>query len=152
MRLWREGVTPEAFGSHFEEAKTRPRSFFIEFLAPSPRRIVWGAFRGSTMLGFIRLQREGRGVRRHIYSMYVTPAERGRGLARRLLRLAIRQARRAPQVRQVCLKVTATNVPARALYRSIGFRDYGLDHDTFTADGVWHSTYRMRKFVRSRAR
>ncbi len=53
------------------------------------------------------------------------------------------------KVKQIHLMVETTN-PALALYRSLGFCDFGIDRDAYQVAGVFHSEYLMRKFVRSR--
>ena len=126
-------MNPTSFGRTYEEQKKRPRSDFVTFLARSRRRIVWGAFHEEKLVGLVRLEAEGRGVRRYIYSMYVTPAKRGRGLARRLLKIAMTRALRVPGVKQLWLTVETTNeVALRALplrgisrVRTGGGRDQG---------------------------
>ncbi len=152
IRLRLEGLRmdPTSFGSNYEKEFARPECYFVDFLAASRRRIVWGAFRDGKMVGLVRLDHEGRGCQRFIYSMYVTAAERGRGLGRRLLKTAITRAKRAPQVRQICLTVETTNKTALDLYRSEGFAEYGIDKDTYCVDGKIYYEYLMRKFVRSR--
>jgi ribosomal-protein-alanine N-acetyltransferase len=56
----------------------------------------------------------------HIHNLAVHPAERGRGLGRRLLELALASgARRGADV--AYLEVRSSNWPARRLYRSLGF-------------------------------
>jgi ribosomal protein S18 acetylase RimI-like enzyme len=152
IRIRFEGLllNPESFGRTYAEQILRPKSDFVEFLAPSRRRILWGAFRGEKLVGLVRLEAEGRGVRRYIYSMYVTPEERGRGLARRLLKIAITRAKRAREVRQILLTVETTNAVAVGLYRSEGFRECGLEKDTICVEGKFYSEFVMRKFVRSR--
>lgn len=152
IRIRLEGLRtdPTSFGSDIEVEKARPRDYFVEYLAPSRWRIVWGAFRGDDLVGLIRLEKEGGAAHRWIYSMYVTPAERRRGLARRLMRIAITRAKRDPGVRQIYLDVETTNERALRLYRAMGFIDNGLEDEAIVVGGKTYREYRMRKFVRSR--
>ncbi len=149
LRLQGLATDPASFGSDVEVEKARPRSYFEDYLAPSRKRVLWGAFRGERMIAMIRLERETRSSQRYIFSLYVTPEERRQGLARRLIRTAITRALRSPVVKQIHLMVETTN-PALALYRSMGFREFGIDRDAYQVAGVFHSEYLMRKFVRSR--
>lgn len=110
---------------------------------------MWGAFRGEEMIGLIRLEQEVRASQRYIFSLYVSPPERRRGLARRLMRRAITRALRSAKVKQIHLMVEMKN-PAMALYRSMGFREYGIDRDAYQVRGVSYSEYLMRKLLRSR--
>lgn len=56
-----------------------------------------------------------------IRRMVVAPEGRGQGLGRLLLRGLLEQALADPEVRRVWLDVSADNVGARRLYRSMGF-------------------------------
>jgi ribosomal-protein-alanine N-acetyltransferase len=60
-----------------------------------------------------------------ILTFGVVPGERRRGAGRRLLEAALAQLRRSG-VGTVWLEVRASNAPAQALYRSLGFRPGGI--------------------------
>jgi ribosomal protein S18 acetylase RimI-like enzyme len=140
---------PASFGSDVAVERARPRSYFVDYLAPSRKRCLWGAFRNGELIGLIRLEQEMRASQRYIFTLYVSPPERRRGIARRLMKTAIARALRSPQVRQIHLMVETTN-PALGLYRSMGFRNYGILRDAYQVNGVFHSEFLMRKLVRSR--
>ncbi|HZR80695.1 MAG TPA: ribosomal protein S18-alanine N-acetyltransferase [Candidatus Binatia bacterium] len=57
----------------------------------------------------------------HLLNLAAASTVRGRGLGRRLLRLLLAEARRKG-ARVVTLEVSERNLPARALYESLGFR------------------------------
>jgi RimJ/RimL family protein N-acetyltransferase len=56
----------------------------------------------------------------YLYSLWLDPAARGRGLARPLVAAAVDWAR-DQRVRTVTLRVAADNVAARGVYESLGF-------------------------------
>ena len=56
----------------------------------------------------------------YLYSLWLDPAARGRGLARPLVAAAVEWARQR-RARTVTLRVAADNVVARAVYKSLGF-------------------------------
>lgn len=60
-----------------------------------------------------------------VLDVSVDPEWRRKGLARRLVRLAIARAGRA-RARAALLEVRASNAPARSLYASLGFRERGI--------------------------
>lgn len=62
----------------------------------------------------------------NVHDVYVTPAWRGRGVARRLLEAA-EDAARSRGCCKLTLEVLDGNAGALALYRRIGFEDYRLD-------------------------
>jgi [ribosomal protein S18]-alanine N-acetyltransferase len=77
---------------------------------------------GRTMAGFI-LSRVAAGEA-EILSIAISPARRGRGMARPLLDLHLRRLA-GLGARAVFLEVDEHNAPARALYRRAGFHDVG---------------------------
>jgi RimJ/RimL family protein N-acetyltransferase len=89
---------------------------------------VMGAF-DSDLIGIVGCVREPRVKRLHvalIWGMYVVPEHRGRSLGRRLLLDAIAQAEKWPELEQLWLDVTTTNLAARMLYLSCGFQVIGV--------------------------
>jgi RimJ/RimL family protein N-acetyltransferase len=74
---------------------------------------------GDRPVGLIAAQRENPDSV-YLYSLWLDPAARGRGLARPLVAAAVDWAR-DQRVRTITLRVTADNVAARAVYQSLGF-------------------------------
>jgi len=120
---------PEAFGMSPEEVGP------VEVVAERFRAntdtassFVMGAF-DPELAGIVGCARE-RGVKqRHvalIWGMYVAPERRGSGVGRRLLTAVIEQARRWPDLEQLCLDVVTVQTEARALYLACGFEVVGL--------------------------
>ena len=89
------------------------------------------AMRGRSMAGFIlsRLAAD----EAEILSVAVTSAQRGRGLARRMLDLHLRRLA-GLGVRAVFLEVEDGNVPAQRLYARAGFRGVGR-REAYYSDG-----------------
>lgn len=92
-----------------------------------PRKRLFVARRGAEVLGAIGVdllvsRHRLAHVRRRIYlhSLFVTPAARRLGLARRLTQLALDWGRSRGAV-QARLEMAAPNRSARALYESLGF-------------------------------
>jgi len=118
---------PEAFGMSPEEVG--PVEVVAErFRTETASSFVVGAF-DPGLVGIVGCVRE-RGVKqRHvamIWGMYVAPEARGGGVGRRLLAAVIEQARRWPDLEQLCLDVVTVQTEARALYQSCGFEVVGL--------------------------
>jgi ribosomal protein S18 acetylase RimI-like enzyme len=70
-------------------------------------------------VGLISAQRESAETV-YLYSLWLDPAARGHGLARRLVAAAVDWAR-MQQARTVTLRVATDNTAARAVYESLGF-------------------------------
>ncbi len=124
---------PDAFGSSYEENVTRPVESFAQWLREThnpPDRFILGAFEAGKLVGSAGLQREQGAKDRHkadIFSVYVAPELRERGVARALLTEVIARARAAPGLEQLQLAVTTHNTPARNLYAALGFETYGVE-------------------------
>jgi ribosomal protein S18 acetylase RimI-like enzyme len=56
------------------------------------------------------------------FGMYVSPAFRGQGVGRALMRTLIDEVMTRPETTTIRLWVTPTQQPARRLYASLGFR------------------------------
>ena len=69
-----------------------------------------------------------------IKGLSVSPAHRRRGVARALMRAAIREARTAG-ARRLTLRVLAHNAAARDLYAACGFEVEGVLREYFRLDG-----------------
>ena len=80
-----------------------------------------------------------------IWGMYVSPAERGSGVAREIMRALIETAR--GQVRQLQLTVMADNARARAFYERHGFELYGVEPAAVQCDGGWADEALMWRLV-----
>jgi len=70
----------------------------------------------------------------HIGTLAVAEAYRKQGVARALIRNGLEQAY-ARGARKVFLEVRAGNVPARSLYRSLGFVDFDLRKKYYSDNG-----------------
>jgi ribosomal protein S18 acetylase RimI-like enzyme len=104
-----------------------------------------GAFAGDALVGSAGLLVPSRVKQCHrgnLFGIFVSPAWRGRGLARAMLDRLLDHAR-AAGLRHVTLSVTAGNLSARALYRAVGFLTIGVEPDSLLIDGVAYDEERM---------
>ena len=118
---------PEAYHSTAEEWEV-PVAHAEARLAEN---LVFGGFSDGVLVGIVTLAlaaRPGRKLRHkaEIWNVYVDPAQRGTGLARRLMQDAIAEARRRG-LAAIVLSVSAGNLPALRLYESLGFRVFGVE-------------------------
>jgi ribosomal protein S18 acetylase RimI-like enzyme len=72
-----------------------------------------------------------------IWGMFVAPGHRGLGIGRALVVAAIEHGRSLAGVRKLQLSVITTQPAARALYRSLGFRSFGIDPEALYVDGKY---------------
>jgi len=129
---------PTAFGANHEEEKDAPLDIVAERLAPREDRAVFGALDGDRLVGIAGLRREDRLNFAHkglIWGVYVAPAARGKGVARELMLAALAFARGVPGLAKVNLHADAANVPAMALYESLGFVVFSRETDGMRVGG-----------------
>src|SRR5207245_6153457 len=115
--------SPDAFSSTFEAEKDRPLDRFAARLADA---FVLGAFRGSQLVGVAGFYVQPGPKHAHkgmLWGMYVQPRHRSAGIGRILVEAIIQHASRHVELLQ--LFVVSENAPARRLYSSLGFVEYG---------------------------
>lgn len=145
LRLEGLSANPTAFGSSYEEEVGQPLARTAERLA-DPHNVVVAADDGERLMGVVGLRRYGNLKERHkayLWGMYLRPAARGQGLARRLVQAALDHAVTLEGLRQVNLSVEASNAAAITLYRSFGFEPYGVERHALVVDGVGYDEVHM---------
>jgi ribosomal protein S18 acetylase RimI-like enzyme len=133
FRLEALRTEPAAFSSTYEETVLRPDEHWRERLA-STQSGTWMVRREDRPIGMVGVHLgsdEGDPSVAVVVSMYVSQDHRRRGIGRALLRTLIDHIAASPEIRTIRLWVTATQVPARRLYESLGFRVVGVD------EGEW---------------
>lgn len=126
VRLRARREAPEAFGSTYEQELELPPARWQERAAAGAagdQRALFIAFDGSAAAGCAGGVREPGGIAA-VISMWVAPEARRRGAAKALLD-AVREWAAAAGDPLLRLHVVSTQLPARALYESYGFRYTG---------------------------
>jgi ribosomal protein S18 acetylase RimI-like enzyme len=102
-----------------------------------------GRLRGIAILGVTARPRRQTRHKCEIWSVYVEPAARGRGLARRLVEACIAEARRLG-FEAVLLTASAHLTHVVALYEQMGFQIYGTERGMVKlADGRYIDDHLM---------
>ena len=135
LRLAALAGYPAAFASaHDEEADQRVEEVALRleqgavFGAFASGAFGGGAFGGGALAGSAGLTVPARAKKRHkgdLWGVYVCETVRGQGVGRRLVEAVIAHAR--GRVEQLHATVTIGNQAAHQLYRSLGFRTYGIE-------------------------
>jgi RimJ/RimL family protein N-acetyltransferase len=145
---------PEAFASSFEEECGTPITEIEKRLQPRPDSAIFGAFEGSKLCALVGLQREGMVKLAHksfIWGVYVAPETRGRGVGAEILHHTLSYAATVLGTRQVNLGVNTKNSAAVALYKKLGFVEYGLERDYLLVNGALQDEYQMVFYIASGA-
>jgi ribosomal protein S18 acetylase RimI-like enzyme len=121
---------PESFGDSAEEHLTRTVDHARERLRYDPQeKFVFGAFADAKLTAVAGFYRQPNLKERHkgtIWGVYVQPTSRGKGIARALMQEIITRARAITGLEQILI-VASAHLPARELYQSLGFKEYGIE-------------------------
>ena len=127
LRLEALKDSPLAFVEQYDEALTRPDSYWQDRVARNAAGTASGTFvavHAGEFAGkvscFVEPEITDR-VSGHIVGVYVTPRLRGRGVIDPLMTVVIRWARAEPGADRIRLFVMENNERAAACYRRLGF-------------------------------
>lgn len=122
---------PWSFVESPEEMRQIPMAEFAARLSKNiVENFIFGAFEGAIAVGMVGFYRELSLKRRHkgwIWGVFVAPAARGRGIAKKLMQAAIDRAKALPGLDMVLLTMPAEQPAPRRLYESLGFRSFGIE-------------------------
>lgn len=138
--------SPEAFASSYEEELGIPIEEVERRLVPKADSVIFGAFQGAELCALVGLQRETMTKLAHkssIWGLYVAPEMQGRGIGAQIMRHALSHAASVFGSRQVNIGVSTLNAPAIALYKRLGFVEYGLERGCLLVGGVLQDEYQM---------
>lgn len=129
IRLEAIADSPAAFGSSLEEIKARPNEYWsnrVASAAAGADNVLFAAEAFSSWVGIAGAYTEGKtgNTNPQLIAMWVHPAVRRKGIARRLVKRVVDWARQQG-ASQVALWVTEGNASARSLYNSCGFVESG---------------------------
>ncbi|UFZ03427.1 GNAT family N-acetyltransferase [Bradyrhizobium ontarionense] len=125
LRLEALKATPELFGSTFELEDKLDLAWFADRLEDAH---VIGAFRDGELVGIVGFSIQQGPKKAHkgrLWGMYVRPDSRNLGVGRLLVDALLAVARE--RVELVQLTVVSDNRPARRLYETVGFLEFGLE-------------------------
>ena len=131
LRLESLNTDPSAFSSSADDPQSLKMEDVRNRLRSNPEQFfIVGGFENSQLQGMAGFFREGGAKSRHkgrIWGVYVTPAQRGQGVGRKLLEATLTRSAEIDGIEQILISVTATQTDATALYRSLGFQSFGRE-------------------------
>jgi RimJ/RimL family protein N-acetyltransferase len=139
LRLAALAISPEAFGSSYEEEAALPLESFQARVENTGRSAVFGAFAGDLLIGMAGFRAIEALKQRHkgtLWGVFTEPHWRGRGLGERLVGRVIEHAAQHVQVLQAA--VVTTNHGARRMYHRLGFVPYGIERNALRIDGIFY--------------
>lgn len=119
FRTIRLGALADSLGSDDEPYLQESAFTAVQWRRRLRDHAQFAAFLGERAVGLVAAQPENHDTV-YLYSLWLAPDARGRGLARLLVDAVVRWAR-SRSARTVRLRVNAGNVTALAIYESMGF-------------------------------
>jgi ribosomal protein S18 acetylase RimI-like enzyme len=138
---------PQSFGESAEEHRQTTIESAAERLAAHPEdNFVFGAFHQGQLIGMAGFFRYRISNARHkgkIWGVYVRGTHRRQGIARALLVALLERIRTCDGIRQVGLTVVGRQEAAGSLYRSLGFKTYGVEPQGLKVGKVYFDNEHM---------
>lgn len=137
---------PVSMGLTFEEELTRTLDGFREQLSLPLPNAMFGSFVDEELVATAAVSRVGQFPSSHhkmmMWGVFTSPRYRRRGLSQQVVEAALQHAF-DNGVHRVNLQVYVPNEPAIALYKAIGFVEYGIESDAVCLDGRYHDGVHM---------
>jgi RimJ/RimL family protein N-acetyltransferase len=131
LRLLALETDPWSFVESPEELRAMSvEEFATRLRADHAENFIVGAFEQRTAVGMVGCYQEVPLKRRHkawIWGVFVKPEERGRGIAKSVMRAVIERAKAIDGLDMVMLTVAVDQPAPRKLYESLGFRSFGVE-------------------------
>ncbi|KEZ52697.1 MULTISPECIES: GNAT family N-acetyltransferase [Metabacillus] len=140
LRLQALEELPFHFASAYEIEKKKSIEELMDEIRPSGSQFIAGAFSGRELTGITAFKQEPLHKMKHrgqILSMYISPSARGNGAGKSLLTYLLDRIKENPAIEKADLAVGAENKGAIALYRSLGFVQYGEYANALKVDGEY---------------
>lgn len=119
----------------------------IPFSSNRPDAFTLGAWMAENeLVGAVSFEREIRTKLRHkglLFRMYVRADASGKGIGRRLIHETVKRAGEIAGLEQINLTVVASNVKAKHLYSSEGFKSFALESRALKMDGTYADEEQM---------
>jgi ribosomal protein S18 acetylase RimI-like enzyme len=129
IRLKAISDSPSAVWPTYEEEAKRTVEEIEARIQRKSTQVVFGAFIDSKLVGIAGLRREPLEQVKHkavLWGVFISPDRRREGVARKLIS-SVPSFARDEGVLQIQLCVNAENDRAQSLYRSLGFKPFGLE-------------------------
>ena len=155
LRLAALHEQPPAFGTPAAKEEKLALEAVAARLQASEDTYILGAFSDDILVGTIRFARFDEANEKHrgfMAGLYVRPDFRRRGLARALATSVLERARRDPGLRRIHLTVVTAQDAAIQLYKSLGFRIYGTEHEAFSNQGQFYDEHLMELLLQTKTK
>ena len=153
LRLEALLAEPTAFASSHEDELAFSDDVWIARLATAYERdgnLTFFAAVDGALVGMAGASWPAREKLRHvasIYGVYISPAQRGQGIAAQLMRRLLDELSALPQLEKVGLTVNSASTPAVRLYERFGFQRVGAARRELRVGGQYYDLLYMERFL-----
>lgn len=153
LRLEALLAEPSAFASSYADELTFSDDLWIARLTTAYERdgnLTFFAAVDGALIGMAGATWSAREKTRHvasIYGVYVSPQQRGQGLASQLMRRLLNELCSLPQLEKVGLTVNSASKPATRLYHRFGFERVGAARRELRVGGQYYDLLYMERFL-----
>jgi ribosomal protein S18 acetylase RimI-like enzyme len=142
LRLSALQTEPATFAESLDELlQSTPETYAEKLRSGGDENFILGAFdEEDALVGMAGFYREQIAKKRHkgwVWGVFVSPSHRGQGVGRALLVNILESSQALDDLDCIFLTVATTQVPARSLYRSLGFRSFGIEPRALKVDGSY---------------
>ncbi|MEY4701951.1 MAG: hypothetical protein RL326_2138 [Pseudomonadota bacterium] len=131
LRLEAINDSPAAFLQTEESFKATLLADLSSWIEPTENKATIGVFDDAgRLLGMAGFRRDSGPKIDHkamVWGVFLTPSARGRGVSKKLMQALIEEASRRPDIVLLYLAVAESQVAAKALYESVGFKTFGRE-------------------------
>ncbi|WIV20326.1 GNAT family N-acetyltransferase [Paenibacillus polygoni] len=152
IRLESLRVSPEAFGTSYEDSVGIPISEVVKMIKNEHDEYILGAFTEDDQIVGIAGFKKGRGMKfTHkgmVWGVYVTPDYRGKGIGKSLMEEILNRGKESEELKQINLSVITVNRFAVELYKRLGFESYGIEKNALEYMGEAYDEEHMTYFYK----
>lgn len=150
LRLEALQTEPQAFGSTYADNLKHPEAFWQRRLQEAAEgQPGWLLFARADdqLVGMIGAFADNDPTVVHIISTYITPAYRGQGISKALMRAILEAVSQPGTFETARLTVNVQQIPALRLYEQFGFQTVATERAPM-GDGLLYDEYVMEKPLR----
>lgn len=123
--------SPTAFLASYEEEKSLgPALYENSIMQNKVNNLILGAFIDQKLIGFVGVYQEEQQKTKHkanIWGMYIQPSYRNQGVGKMLMDDLLAHVKNNMNSMIINISVEATNLSAKKLYESYGFKTWGIE-------------------------
>ena len=155
LRLEALLAEPSAFASSYDDEQAFPDEVWIARLTSAFERngnLTFFAESDGALIGMAGAGWSSKAKLRHVaevYSVYVSPEWRGKGLASRLMRRLLAELRSLGWIEKARLEVNGESRAAVRLYEKLGFEIVGRARRELKVDGRYYDLHMMELHLRA---